>query len=215
MVRFIFILIFFVFPSAVDAREFIPDSAYRHQRNLIRFAQYHYGINAEISMFAAQIHKESTWNTNARSPFADGLTQFTPETVDFVSKKFPELVSAEPFDPVWAIRAMLLYNKWLKDQITFWPDGPDKLLECDDWAFTLSSYNGGYGWIIRDRRLTRENGYNHNAWFNDTEWFSNRSKRAFRENRGYPKKILGVLQKLYYKGGWGGHENICINRLHE
>ena len=203
-----YLLIILISFSALG-KEFIPSRAYHYKRDLMRHAQYVYGINAPIAMFGAQIHKESTWNPNARSPFADGLTQFTPETVDFVSKKFPELIAAEPFDPIWAIQAMLLYDKWLKEQISFWPDGVGELTPCDHWSFVLSSYNGGYGWIIRDRRLTRENGYNHNIWFNNVELFTRRSAAATRENRNYPRRILGDLYQLYHKDGWGGPLTIC------
>jgi soluble lytic murein transglycosylase-like protein len=190
--------------SAANAAEFIPDTAARYQRDLTRFAQYHFGINAPTATFAAQIHKESTWNPRAKSPFAEGLTQFTPETVDWVSQKFPVLVAAEPLNPIWAIQAMLLYDNYLLEQITYWGDDTKTLEVCDDWAFALSGYNGGYGWVIRDRKLARTaDGYDHNVWKDNVELFTDRSDAARKENRGYPKKILGSLATLYHEGGWG------------
>jgi len=209
LVRILSVSILLSVSFEVKSEEYIPFNAYQYKSKLMRYSQYTFGINAPTSLFAAQIHKESTWNPRARSPYADGLTQFTPQTVEFVSKKFPALIKAEPFNPVWAIQAMLLYDNWLKNRITYWPSGPETLVECDDWAFALSAYNGGYGWVIRDRKLTRTNDYDHNVWIDNVEKFSNRSKRAITENRGYPKKILGELYTLYYNDGWGGPKTIC------
>jgi soluble lytic murein transglycosylase-like protein len=204
MMKCLILFIILLNSAAINAAEFIPDNAARYKRDLTRFAQYHFGINAPVAVFAAQIHKESTWNPNAKSPYAEGLTQFTPETVDWVSQKFPVLVAAEPLNPIWAIQAMLLYDKYLLEQITYWGDKTKTLEICDDWSFALSGYNGGYGWVIRDRKLARAaDGYNHNIWKDNVELFTDRSDAARKENRGYPRKILGNLSDLYHKNGWG------------
>ena len=57
------------FPLLLDAQ--IPDTANRYKRDLIRNARLEWGLDAPISTLAAQIHQESTWNAEARSPVAD------------------------------------------------------------------------------------------------------------------------------------------------
>jgi|TARA_B110000908_G_C10266461_1_gene464442 soluble lytic murein transglycosylase-like protein len=188
--------------AGVFSKEFIPDNAAKYKRDLMRHSQYHFGLNAPTAVFAAQIHKESTWNPNAKSPYADGLTQFTPETAEWVSGKFPALVANEPLNPIWAIQALLIYDKYLLDRITYW-GGEGTLKVCDDWSFALSAYNGGYGWVIRDRKLTRADGKDQNVWINNVELYTDRSDAARKENRGYPDKILHKLANLYRQNGWG------------
>lgn len=197
------ILLFLVFSFNVSA-EFIPERANKYKRDLIRFAQHYYGIEAPVPVFAAQFHKESTWDYMAKSPFADGLAQFTPETAEDVSKKYPELVANEPLNPIWAIKALLLYDLDLKTQV-------DAIDECNDWAFTLAMYNGGPGWIWREKNLAEANGVDRNTYWDAVENFNaGRRASAKAENQGYPRKILLVLQELYLNEGSWGFSDICL-----
>lgn len=208
MFRTITLLSLLSFSSCAGA-EFIPDNANKYKRTLIRYAQHYYGIHAPVPVFAAQIHKESTWNPHAKSPYAEGLSQFTPDTAKDVSKKYPELVANEPLDPTWSIRAMLLYDLDLKTRV-------DAINECNDWAFTFAMYNGGPGWIWREKNLAEEAGVDRNTYWNAVENFNaGRRADAKAENQGYPKKILYTLQELYNDEGSWGRSQICLELAEE
>lgn len=182
----------------------IPDRAYKYRAFLIRQAHFEFGLNAPIPMFAAQIHQESAWRPDVSSPYAHGLTQFTPDTAKWISEVFPDLGTADVFNPKWAIRAMLKYDKYLHSKF------PKAASECDRWAFALSSYNGGLGWVKRDMRLTSAAGDDPTKWWGNVEKYSNRADWAIEENRGYPKRILYRNQEFYINDGnrWAGAK-IC------
>ena len=71
-------------------------------------------------------------------------------------------------------------------------------------AFTLSAYNGGLGWVNRDRKKARALGVDDRRWFGAVENVNaGRGRAAFRENRNYPRLILKERQYAYIKAGWG------------
>lgn len=177
----------------------IPKQANAHKRTLIRTAHSHWGLDAPVSLFAAQIHQESGWRIDARSPAgAEGLAQFMPATSEWFALRNPrDLTTAQPYNPAWAMRALVLYNQHLFKQIQ--ASSP-----CQQWAFTLSGYNGGLGWLNRDKALAAASGADSLAWFDSTELYNaGRSKAAFAENRHYPKAIIYRHQPLYVAAGWG------------
>lgn len=68
--------------------------------------------------------------------------------------------------------------------------------------FALWAYNGGPGWVARDKALTAKLGGNP-ALANDVQ--PNNAGRApdfFAENRGYDLAIIGKWEALYRD--WGG-----------
>jgi hypothetical protein len=71
-------------------------------------------------------------------------------------------------------------------------------------GFTLSKYNGGG--VKADQRAAEAAGFDPRKWFNHTEKFNGRRRTAanFKENRDYPRKILGKLLPQYYGAGYGG-----------
>lgn len=177
----------------------VPQQANAHKRTLIRTAHAHAGLDAPVSLFAAQIHQESGWRIDARSPAgAEGLAQFMPATSEWFASRNPrDLTTSQPYNPAWAMRALVLYNQHLFKQIQ--ASSP-----CQQWAFTLSSYNGGLGWLNRDKALASASGADPLAWFDSTELYNaGRSKAAFAENRHYPKAIIYRHQPLYVAAGWG------------
>ncbi|EBN9665178.1 lytic transglycosylase domain-containing protein, partial [Salmonella enterica] len=98
--------------------------------------------------------------------------------------------------PGWAIRALVSYDRWLWQRVTV-PDG------CERMAMTLSAYNGGLGWVNRDRRLARTRGLDDVRWFGSVETVNaGRSADSWRENRRYPQRILHELAPRYLT--WGG-----------
>lgn len=177
----------------------IPADAGKYKRDLIRNARLVWGLDAPISTFAAQIHQESGWRPDAKSPVgATGLAQFMPKTADWISGLFIALQDNQPSNPAWAIRALVEYDRWLYERV------PPSLSHCERMAFVLSAYNGGLGWLQKDVALTRERGANPKLWFGHVEMHnSGRADWAFKENRGYPNRILLNLEKRYRDDGWG------------
>ncbi len=180
-------------PATAEAQE-IPREAVRYQRQLMREAQAVWGLKAPIALFAAQIHQESGWRADARSKFAGGLAQFTPDTAAWIGSAYKDLAGAEPFNPSWAMRAMVRYDRHLFDRI-------EAVSPCDQWAMTLSAYNGGLGWLKRDKALTLRAGLDPLRWWENVELHSPRADWAIRENRGYPRRIMLDLQSRYHR--WG------------
>lgn len=174
-----------------------PTAALKYRSDVIRSARVDWGLNAPVADFAAQLHQESGWNPAARSPVgAQGLAQFMPSTADWIAGLMPHLATREPYNPGWAIRALVSYDRWLWSRVAV-PDG------CERMAMTLSAYNGGLGWVNRDRRLARSRGLDDARWFGVVETVNaGRSAANWRENRHYPQRILRELAPRYLS--WGG-----------
>jgi soluble lytic murein transglycosylase-like protein len=174
----------------------VPREAQRYQRDLTRNARLVWGLDAPVATFAAQIHQESGWRANARSPVgAEGMAQFMPGTSTWISGAYP-LGAPEPFNPSWALRALVTYDRHLWDRIK----AADS---CSRMAMTLSGYNGGLGWVYRDQQLAAQSQLDRGRWFGNVERVNaGRSAAAFRENRGYPRNILLRWQPIY--SSWGG-----------
>lgn len=182
---------------AVPAEAQIPRAAYTHQRTLIGSARLVWGLNAPIAVMAAQVHQESGWRPDAKSAYAGGLAQFTPATAEWISGRYADLGDNAPYDPGWALLALARYDKYLFDRQT------TAATACDRWAFTLAAYNGGEGWITRDRRLAAMHGADPLRWWGHVERHSPRAAWAFKENRDYPRRILRERQPLYTAWGPG------------
>lgn len=190
-------------PSADAA---IPTAAEQHRRTLVRAAHAEWGLGAPVATFAAQVHQESAWRVNARSPVgAQGLAQFMPATADWMAEIYPRsLGPAQPYNPGWALRAMVAFDRWLYER-------NPAVSECDRWAFVMAGYNGGNGWVNRDRRLASAKGADPLAWFDSVERHNaGRSAANFRENRHYPRAILLRWEPMYAAAGWG--PGVCAER---
>ena len=177
-----------------------PRASLQYRNDLIRTVRYVWGFNGPVAVHAAQIHQESGWRPGVCSPFACGLTQFTPSTANWIEEVYPrELANGDVFNAGWAMRAQARYNKHIYD----FDVHPPTFTECDKWAFVLSSYNGGPGNMRRDRALTARLGGDSSRWWNHVENHSNRAAWAFTENRGYPRNILLRWHELYRNWGPG------------
>lgn len=184
----------------------IPAVAEQHRRTLVRAAHAEWGLGAPVATFAAQVHQESAWRVNARSGVgAEGLAQFMPATADWMAEIYPRsLGPAQPYNPGWALRALVAFDRWLYER-------NQAATECDRWAFVLAGYNGGLGWVNRDRRLASAKGADPLAWFDSVERHNaGRSAANFRENRHYPRAILLRWEPMYAAAGWG--PGVCADR---
>jgi len=174
----------------------VPLEAHRYQRDLIREARFTWGMAAPIAAFAAQVHQESGWRPGARSRYAAGLAQFTPDTAQWIAGLDPELAANQPLDPRWALRALVRYDRRLWERVT----GADG---CERMAKTLAAYNGGPGHITREERAAHAAGADPARWFGHVERHCLRARWACAENRAYPRRILTGLQPLYLSWGPG------------
>lgn len=179
----------------------IPHDAVRHRADLTRSARLAWGLDAPLATFAAQIHQESLWRADARSHVgARGLAQFMPATERWIAGVYPrELAEADAGNPVWAMRAMARYDRWIWERVPVGMDAGFPLPypspggggdDCRRMAATLRGYNGGLGWVLKEARSGRP-----------CEAF--RAAASCRENLRYPRRILGVLEPAYVQAGWG------------
>lgn len=174
----------------------VPPAAHRYHRELLGEARAVWGMDAPVAALGAQIQQESGWNPAAHSAVADGLAEFTPATAEWIAGAYPKtLGQADPYNPSWAIRALATYDFQLWNETR-------AATVCDHMAFALSAYNGGLGWVYRDQKLAQAHGADPARWFGATDAFTSRAPAAARENRGYPSRILLVLQPSYAE--WGG-----------
>ena len=189
---------------ALTAEAQIPSAAWQYERQLTREARAVFGVEAPVARLAGQLHQESSWRPDVCSwAQACGLAQFIPSTADWMAEMHPSrLAPADPANPAWAIQAQVLFNDWILNRIQV-DDG------CQQWAMTLSAYNGGIGWVNRDRRLAEEAGADADTWFGHVEHHTARADWARRENRDYVRRILLGLEPRYAEAGWQGSP-ICL-----
>lgn len=185
--------------SKVHAAEVsIPRAAAQYRTELVRSARVVWGLDAPIAVFAAQVHTESWWRNNTVSHAgAQGLAQFMPSTARWLPSVAPETGKPAPFNPGWSLRALCTYDKWLWERT-------DGATDFERMAFTLSAYNGGAGWVNRDKRLADKRGLDPARWFGHVATINaGRSAAAWKENRAYPRLILKERQYAYIRAGWG------------
>ena len=185
-------------PSAKAAEVTIPRAAQQYRATLVRAAHATWGLDAPVAVFAAQVHTESWWRNDTVSHVgAQGLAQFMPSTAAWLPKVAPETGNPEPFNPGWSLRALCTYDKWLWER-------NDGASAYERMAFTLSAYNGGQGWVNRDKSKARKLNMDASRWFGAVENVNaGRSAAAWKENRNYPRLILEERQYAYIKAGWG------------
>lgn len=184
--------VFLVVGSAM-ASETIPPDAARHRQDLTRQARMVWGIDAPVATFAGQIHQESAWRADARSPVgASGLAQFMPRTAEWISGIYPnELGENAPYNPTWAIRALVRYDMWL------WQRLPVQDC-CGRMWFVLRSYNGGLGYVLKEFKASGS----HDPAQVGQQCGKFRSPASCRENLHYPRRIM-MLEARYEQAGWG------------
>ncbi|HEC67043.1 MAG TPA: lytic transglycosylase domain-containing protein, partial [bacterium] len=136
----------------------IPQRAYRYKRTLKREVEAVFGAGYPIAIFAAQIHQESLFDPLARSAYASGLGQQTPQTEKWLNNMSSELraIAGGALNPYWSIRALVYYDNWLRIRTD--PTGryAPKANSCcvnnpdEWWARVLAAYNGGLGWVQKE-----------------------------------------------------------------
>ena len=180
----------------------IPPAAYGYQHLHRQQITAVWGLNAPVATLAAQVHQESGWNCAAVSPVgALGCTQFMPGTAADVAKRFPaELSPVNPRNPRWSFRAQAVYIKLLYEGRGARGAADD----CERMAFALAAYNGGEGWVIRDRALADRQGLPKGVYFDAAQAVNaGRAPQCKRENADYPERILLRIEPRYVNAGFG------------
>lgn len=175
----------------------IPRDALRHQLTLKREAQHAWGLGAPVATFAAQVHQESRWRETARSPVgAVGLAQFMPATSQWIGGLYASLGERAPTNPVWALRALVTYDKWLLERIKAADD-------CERMAFVLAAYNAGLGTVKKKLRTQSCTASGCN-WFGEVELSAaGQSPDNHAQTRHYAQVILWRFEPMYEAAGWG------------
>jgi soluble lytic murein transglycosylase-like protein len=186
-----------IISSPASAADQIPTEANRYKLTLKREAQRVWGLQAPVATFAAQVHQESRWRADARSPVgAHGLAQFMPTTATWISSMGAgeySLAGAQTSNPTWSLRALVTYNLWLSQRIK-------AATPCERMAYTLSAYNGGLGWVYKRQRLSKQPGM---CMGNTCTLNPGITPAAQRENELYPRLILLRYEPLYATWGEG------------
>jgi soluble lytic murein transglycosylase-like protein len=175
-----------------DEQEERDASKYKHQ--LRQEAHLIWGLDAPVSTFAAQIHQESLWDETAKSPVgAIGLSQFMPATANWISGLHQDLKHNQPTNPVWAMRALVRYDKFLYERVK-------AINQCERMAFALAAYNGGLGWVNKRKEKSKQPllCFDKTCAINPGITRSNQN-----ENAEYPRRILLKYEASYIKDGWG------------
>ena len=158
----------------------IPELAYTLKRNLIGEIRFWWGFDTRSTVFFSQVHQESRWDPEAKSKYASGLAQFTPDTAKWISGLYPkDLGENNPLDIKWALRALVKYDRFLNDKF------PKAITTNDRWAFALSSYNSGLGWTLKERKSAGDKGKNIDQWWCSVQHELVRAEWAFKESRDY------------------------------
>lgn len=178
-------------------RVVVPQASFLHRVKMQREVIARFGADDPLARIAGQVHTESRWNPSARSKYAEGMAQFTPATSRWLESVCPEIGPPDPWSPDWSVRAVVCYDAWLYARVS----GDTA---CDSWAFTLSAYNGGLGWVVRDQKRAAEHGADPQRWFGQVEQYSPRAQWALKENRAYVNRILTVAEPAYLAAGWPG-----------
>lgn len=177
---------------AISGSARAADLCLQYRPALTREAQAVYGIGAPVPALAGQMRQESGCRADVTAwDNGRGLAQFMDPTARQVSKSFPELGAPDPYNPKWAMRAMVRYDYWLYQRVKGgYP--------CERWGAVFKGYNAGLGYVQRAQRASPKP----DVWFNATENINaGQSENNFAYSRRYPHLILFKHQPLY--SSWG------------
>ncbi|MCY4121582.1 MAG: transglycosylase SLT domain-containing protein [Acidobacteria bacterium] len=144
------------------------------------------GLTQHRVLLAAQIQQESAWDCEAQSRSAAGCAQFTaPTWGQFSVEVRPSCEGVPRTDPSCAFRVQSHYMKRLLNSYRM------SATPQDQAALALAAYNGGSGWIRREKRKCKQDPRcTPNRWFGHVEEHCIRADWACRINREYPVRIM-------------------------
>ena len=180
----------------------VPTAAQRYRADLTREAHFVFGLDAPIDYLAGQIQQESGWRPGITAwDNGRGLAQFMDPTAAWASERFPELGKPQPYNPLWAIRAMTRLDAYNLGRVV-------AATPCDRWGAAFKAYNAGLGYVLRAQRRARAPG----VWFGATEYINaGQSAKNFEYSRQYPRLIIFKHSPRFAQWGVGvscsGREN--------
>lgn len=186
-----------VLACALSAQAQVPQAAQPYRALLVRSAHMAWGLDAPVAVLAAQVHQESGWRADAISHVgAQGLAQFMPATATWIAGIDPALAARQPYNPSWALRALVTYDRWLYART------PTHYTPKDRMWVALRGYNGGLGHWQAEAAATGAVQPTRAQVDMACGW-AKRAAVHCRENLHYPHRILLVLQPRYVQWGPG------------
>ena len=192
MIRLVIAVLALILASAHAAQ--VPVAAQRYRPDLTREAQFIFGLAAPVPTLAAQIEQESGWKASVTAwDNGRGLAQFMDPTADWASHQFADLGPADPYNPRWAMRAMIRLDDFNAKRVA-------GTSPCDKWAAALKGYNAGLGFVQRAQKRSKMPA----IWFGATELINaGQSPKNFEFSRMYPRWIIITRQAKYEAWGRG------------
>lgn len=177
----------------------VPPAALRHRAELVRTSRAVWGMDAPVATFAGQIAQESGWRANVTAPDdGRGLAQFMDGTASWIAKRYPALGGPDPYNPAWAMRALVTYDLHLFKQVR-------GATECERMGAALKGYNAGAGYVLRAQTTSPRP----EVWFGATEHIrTGQSPKNFEFSRLYPHWIIEKHQPRYVAAGFG--RGVCL-----
>jgi soluble lytic murein transglycosylase-like protein len=178
--------------GTVHAATPIPPAALKYRADLTREAHFVFGLTAPIDYLAGQIEQESGWRPGITAwDNGRGLAQFMDGTAAWVSEYYPEVGKPQPYNPLWAIRAMVRLDSYNTKRVA-------AVTDCDRWGAALKGYNAGVGYVLRAQKQAGTPG----LWFGHAENINaGQSKQNFVYSRLYPRRI--IFAHAYKYKAWG------------
>lgn len=175
-----FLVLLLVMLPAICAGQ-VPAAASKYRADLTREAHFVLGLSAPIDYLAGQIHQESGWRPGVTAwDNGRGLAQFMDPTAKWVAERYQDLGAPQPYNALWAIRAMVrldYHNLKLVAATT----------DCDRWGAALKGYNAGLGYVLRAQKSATYSGW----WFGHAENINaGQSLQNFTYSRQYPRRII-------------------------
>ncbi len=172
----------------------VPPAAMKYRSDLVREAHFVFGLSAPIDYLAGQIHQESGWKPGITAwDGGRGLVQFMDPTAAWVAQRYPELGQPQPYNPLWAIRAMTRLDAYNVAHV-------QAINACEAWGAALKGYNAGLGYVQRAQKRSPQPG----QWFGVTEHINaGQSAKNFEYSRMYPRWIIWKHAPRYTSWGHG------------
>ena len=176
-VLFLFTLLAVTMAAKVDAREMESDKwTSKYDRHFEKYSKRYFGPHFEWRWFKSQGIAESNLNSDASSPVgAEGIMQLMPATYEEIRQENPTFIGIK--DPRWNIAAGIFYDRQLYRKWRNPMPSEERLF------LAFSSYNAGYGRVLRAVRKTGKDDY---SW---TEV----KKHLPGETRGYVARIAELM----------------------
>jgi soluble lytic murein transglycosylase-like protein len=172
----------------------VPPAALKYRADLTREAHFVLGLSAPIDLLAGQIQQESGWRPGITAwDNGRGLAQFMDPTAKWVAERYQDLGTPQPYNPLWAIRAMVRLDAYNAGRVA-------AVTDCDRWGAALKGYNAGLGYVLRAQKSATYSGW----WFGHTENINaGQSVKNFEYSRLYPRWIIYKHAPKYATWGRG------------